>query len=335
VQTDEAVGIPTVEEALELYKAAGHKKEDWPFVHGNAFKAKKDGKTTRLQEGILTYSSDMIEILKALDEALPIVHKLETPGLHFLNDFVQEEVLDLEGVHLVKSNGRYVIERVKLAELLWRVEDQHNVFGLYLEKTLIFNGRSYMGKSEFCHALARELSMRRRKTAYGWGTIDKYGAVTRAGQMNAMGCFVFDDFCLMTRGNTHRLTIEEVKHLLYVRQRGTVCAFYGDAIFPEAIPRLWSVNYKSSDEPEFWFSRENHLERTEGLIQLQLGNTEYFNSPTTDEGAIAVARRAMIFTVHKPLYSEESAALFTDDRGEVADEDATFGSMAPVRRRKA
>ena len=29
--------------------------------------------------------------------------------------------------------------------------------------------------------------------------------------------------------------MEEVKHLLYTKQRGTVHAFYGDAIFPEGI----------------------------------------------------------------------------------------------------
>ena len=92
-----------------------------------------------------------------------------------------------------------------------------------------------MGKTEFCNALAREFALRKNKTAYGWGTIDKYGAVTRAAQMHLLGCFVFDDFVLATRGGTHKLSMEEVKHLLYTKQRGTVHAFYGDAIFPEGI----------------------------------------------------------------------------------------------------
>jgi hypothetical protein len=117
---------------------------------------------------------------------------------------------------------------------------------------------------------------------------------------------------------------------LYVKQRGTVCAFYGDAIFPESIPRLWSVNYKSADEPEFWFNRENHLGRTEGLVQMVLGNAEYFNNPLTDEGSIAVARRAVVFTVQRPLYSEAAAVTFADDRQRVADEDESFGTVMPV-----
>ena len=93
----------------------------------------------------------------------------------------------------------------------------HNasVYGLQNEKTLIFNGLANAGKSEFVHALCREITMRKDKEAYGCGNIDKYGAVTKANQMSAMGCFMFDDFTLSTRGGTHRLGVEEIKQFLY------------------------------------------------------------------------------------------------------------------------
>ncbi len=178
---------------------------------------------------------------------------------------------------------------------------------------MIFNGQANMGKTEFCNALARHLATRKKKPTYGFGAIDKYGAVTRANQMYGMGCFVFDDFRLETRGGTHRLSIEEVKHLLYVKQRGTVHAFYGDAIFPEGVPRVWSINYKNADEPESWFERENLNGRTEGLLRLQLGDASYFNDPATSEETIAVARRAMIFLVNRTLFSQESVALHNSD----------------------
>jgi hypothetical protein len=312
-----------------LYRDSGYSRDDWNKVHGNALKAKKESNMTTLQVAILTYPKDMSEIIKALDEAAPIIKKLEDPGMHFLKDFLATEVLNLEGLHLVKADGKYVVERVKLKELLWKDADSHGVFGMYNSKTMIFNGRSYMGKSEFCHLLARELALRKEKPAYGWGTIDKYGAVTKAGQMNAMGCFVFDDFALATRGGGHRLSVEEVKHLLYVKQRGTVHAFYGDAIFPEAIPRVWCINYKTAEQPEYWFDRENANDRTTGLIHLQLGNSAFFNDPMTDEGAIAVARRAFIFTVHRPLFSESAALSHASDMRNSAEEEEARGTPMP------
>ena len=74
--------IPTVEDALQMYHEAGFNREDWHRVHGNALKAKKDGNATPLQMGILTYGPDMCDIIKAMDDARPIVKKLSEPGKH-------------------------------------------------------------------------------------------------------------------------------------------------------------------------------------------------------------------------------------------------------------
>ena len=69
--------------------------------------------------------------------------------------------------------------------------------------------------------------------------------------MQHLGCFVFDDFNLSTRGGTYKLSVEDTKHFLKVDQTGTVKAFYGDAIFPESVPRLWSINYENDRNKEF------------------------------------------------------------------------------------
>ena len=117
-----------------------------------------------------------------------------------MDDFLKSEVMNLKGIHLVQRGKKYTIEYVTLKELLWAKADKHGVFGAYSETTLISNGKAWMGKTGFCNALAMEFTLRKSKTAYGWGTIDKYGAVTRAAQMHLLGCFVFDDFVLATRG---------------------------------------------------------------------------------------------------------------------------------------
>ena len=161
-----------------------------------------------------------------------------------------------------------------------------------------------MGKSEFCMALAREIATRKAMEAFGWGTIDKYGAVTRALQMHLLGCFVFDDFTLSTRGGTHSLTLEEVKHLLYVKQRGTVHAFYGDAIFPENIPRIWSINYRNEANRTHWFERENHNGRLNGLVAVAREGATFFNAAALSDEAMAVAKRAIISNVDRALFTQ-------------------------------
>ena len=203
------------------------------------------------------------------------------------------------------------------------------VFGLYNEKTLIFNGRSNMGKSEFCMALAKEIATRKAMEAFGWGTIDKYGVVTRALQMHLLGFFVFDDFTLSTRGGTHTLTMEEVKHLLYVKQRGTVHAFYGDAIFPENIPRIWSINYKNVTHRTHWFERENHNGRLNGLIALAREDVAYFNANEADEEGVAVARRAIIFSVDRALFTQQSAMRYDELMRSAAHDEEERGTPMP------
>jgi hypothetical protein len=280
---------------------------------------------------VLTYTRDMYEILRAMDVAMPIVKKLEHQHKHFIDDFDAQVAMNLEGKHLIRAqDGSYIVEKFALKELLWSQADTHNVFGLYNEKTIIFNGKSYMGKSEFCAALAKEFAVRKNKQAFGWGTIDKYGAVTKASQMEMLGCFVFDDFSLSTRGGTHRLSTEEVKHFLYSKQRGTVNAFYGDAIFPEMVPRIWVVNYQHGGDTDFWFRREDSHGSCRGLIELQCENVDYFNSDQVDEEAIAVARRAIIFNVDKQLFKPDSAVNYQGDARRVAAAEEARGSPAPV-----
>ena len=100
--------------------------------------------------------------------------------------------------------------------------------------------------------------------------------VTKAGEMHYMGCFVMDDFDLSTRGGEHKLTADELKHLLYVKQPAHIAAIYSTAVFPPEVPRLWSINYDYEEEPASWFVGQNHNGSCAGLIHLAQGDECYF-----------------------------------------------------------
>ena len=84
---------------------------------------------------------------------------------------------DLQGVHLKEVDGTWTVEHVSLKELLWREADCHDVYNLYNNKTLIFNGNNFMGNSEFGMALACELAAHKTNTAIGWDTLSLSAAM--------------------------------------------------------------------------------------------------------------------------------------------------------------
>ena len=90
----------------------------------------------------------MGEALRLTDEAAPMLKKLSDPGLAFRRDFLPS-AMELKGVHLVRKGGRWEVEEIKFKELMWETCDKHKVFGLYYEKTIIFNGKAGMGKIEW------------------------------------------------------------------------------------------------------------------------------------------------------------------------------------------
>ena len=297
---DHAGNMPDIKVAVEQYWLQGWKVQDWPIVHGNALKAKQEKILNAFQLGVVTYAADMERLLQLGSVVGQVL--LPCPSrYHFIDDFIKEKAFNLKGKHLVKRNGEWIVEEIALKEILWASQDKHSVYGLYKEKTLIFNGNASMGKTEFVKGLASEFaSCRDDKEVFGWGTICNFGAVTKADRMKDAGCFVFDDFDLTTRGGTHRLTKEELKHLLYVQQEGHVCAFYSTAVFPAHVPRIWCVNYRCQRLQASWFE-ENYIP---GLAHLCNGEASLFNGPGADQHDVAIARRAVIFEVAEALFEQ-------------------------------
>ena len=262
------------------------------------------------QLGIVTFGEDMLTMLKADDIASEVLRPAPS-RYHCIKDFIKEKALNLKGTHLVRRNtGEWVIEEIALKEILWASQDEHGAYGLYKEKTLIFNGPSSTGKTQFAMGLASEFASRMDKQVFGWGTICNFGAVTKADRMKDVGCFVFDDFDLTTRGGNHNLSKEEKKHLLFVAQAGNVAAFYATAVFPAGTPRLWCVNYRHETQKAS-FVHDNFVS---GLAHLSQCDASKFNGPQSDQHDVAIARRAVIFDVSEALFerSEEAAPLYSE-----------------------
>ena len=128
-----------------------------------------------------------------------------------------------------------------------------------------------------------------------------------------MGCYIFDDFELSTRGATHRVTVEEMKHLLDIKDKAEVPAFYHAANFPPNKPRMWCTNYKCLAEPASWFEKYSYLD---GLSNLVKRNHAFFSNPHVDQNDIAIARRAVIFNVDKILF--KTTFMASTDHAEMA-----------------
>ena len=312
-QTLEIEGeMPDMEQAVKMYYDQGYTADCWSVVHGNALKARKEGNMTSFQNTIVTCGHDMENLVKAKPIASQVTFSVEDTR-HFINDFIKQRVFNLKGVHLVQqADASWKIQEITLGEILWQQMDKHKAFGLYNEKTLIFNGMASMGKTEFVKALGAELARRKECTLFGAGAICRFGFVTYKGGMKDIGCFIFDDFELSTRGSTHRITPEEMKHLLYVKDNGNVPAFYHTAIFPANKPRMWCINYKSAMEPSSWFEKYSYLD---GLTNLVKRSHAFFSNPCVDQTDIAIARRAVIFNVDQLLFQRKFEA--TTDNAEI------------------
>ena len=162
------------------------------------------------------------------------------------------------------------------------------------------------------HALAREFCQRNGKACYGFSaSIDPYGLMTKSGKMRDLGCVCLYDFTLTSRLD-HLLGREEIKGLLYTKERAHVPARYHTAILYEWVPRIWSVNYGVDDRGQVdkteWFTSQG----LPALAALLRRDATAINSGGEHDKAIA--RRPVIFCVDENLF-EESAQGATDAVG--------------------
>lgn len=127
--------------------------------------------------------------------------------------------------------------------------------------------------------------------------------MTKSGKMKELGAIALYDFEMKSKINT-RLSREEAKGLLYVKERAHIGARYHQAIFYEFIPRIWAINMghdqQGGDDPSEWF-RNEHLEE---LAMLVKEDDESLKQSSGHEQAIA--RRAVIFVVDECLFEGDA-----------------------------
>ena len=131
------------------------------------------------------------------------------------------------------------------------------------------------------------------------GSIDPYGLMTKSGKVKELGAIGLYDFELKAKINNF-LSREEVKSLLYVKERAHIGARYHQAVFYEFVPRLWAINMgkddMGNDDPAEWFEH-NHLE---GIVRMIRENSEGLEELNEHEKAIA--RRIVVFIIEDSLF---------------------------------
>ena len=274
-------------------------------LHANALKARRYKRLTPLQEAILTYTTDLKDWLVCKEDAESMVFHMDNPGPHFLDNFKRSVVLNLRGLHFETSTG---IMTTTLKDAISKPQAPGKPPLLY-SKTMIFVGKASTGKSELIHGLCREACQRRKKDKYGMSaSIDPYGLMTKSGKIKELGAIGLYDFKLKSKIN-NRLSREEAKGLLYVKERAHIGARYHQAVFYEFVPRFWAINIghddNGEDDPSEWF-RTEHLD---GLSMLVCEDDEGLTKANAHDQAIA--RRAVIFVIDECLY-EDNAQGATD-----------------------
>ena len=90
------------------------------------------------------------------------------------------------------------------------------------------------------------------------GSIDPYGLMTKSGKMKELGANGLYDFEMKAKIN-NRLSREEAKNLIYVKERAHIGARYHQAVFYEFVPRIWAINMghdeNGEDDPSEWFRK--------------------------------------------------------------------------------
>jgi hypothetical protein len=269
-------------------------------MHANALKAKRYERMTPFQDAILTYTGDLKEWLACKEEAESMVFRADAPGPHFLENFKKDLVLNLRGVHYETTSG---ISTTTLKDAISKPQLPGKPPLLYA-KTFIFVGKPSTGKSEFVHAMCRECCKRANKDTYAMSaSIDPYGLMTKSGKMKELGAVGFYDFELKAKIN-NRLSTEEKKGFLYVKERAHIGARYHQAVFLEYVPRFWAINMghnsMGDDDPSEFF-RTEYLEGLESLV-----NEDHERIKELDGHQQAIARRAVIFVIDECLFDGKS-----------------------------
>jgi hypothetical protein len=188
----------------------------------------------------------------------------------------------------------------------------------YLDKSAFILGANGAGKTALCCAIAKDFAVRKRRGVFVHAKgLDPLGSMTRSGDMNSVGAFVFSDAPLMTLMNDV-LSDEAVKSLVDVRETCAFPARYHTAVLPARHARIFSANcgIDQFGRPDAGFYFQTY--RQHSLASLARRDTSALRVLSDDQQAII--RRVIIFVpqpsqigVRTQVMSDAGAAQYAEE----------------------
>jgi hypothetical protein len=188
----------------------------------------------------------------------------------------------------------------------------------YLDKSAFIIGANGAGKTALCCAIAKDFTVRKRRSIFVHAKgLDPLGSMTRSGDMNSIGAFVFSDAPLMTLMNDV-LSDEAVKSLVDVRETCAFPARYHTAVLPARHARIFSANcgIDPHGQPDAGFYFQTY--RQYSLAALARRDTSTLRNLSDDQQAII--RRVIIFMPRPSQIGVRAQAMSDAGSAQYADE---------------
>jgi hypothetical protein len=200
----------------------------------------------------------------------------------------------------------------------------------YLDKSAFIIGANGAGKTALCCAIAKDFAIRKRRSIFVHAKgLDPLGSMTRSGDMNSVGAFVFSDAPLMTLMNDV-LSDEAVKSLVDVRETCAFPARYHTAVLPGRHARIFSANcgLNAAGQPDAGFYFQTYGQHSLALLARR--DTVGLRFLSDDQQAIV--RRVIIFVPQPTQIGVRAQVMATAGAAQYAEELAVQAAYYANRR---
>jgi hypothetical protein len=213
-----------------LLAVTGMGRTEFKAAAANAKHAKRYGSPTALQLALLLFRDDLSQHLRDCQTVANLSVDIDSVLLRYPTSFAATlpNMIGWEFDPVLQTFSDVTLDTYYRAR--------------YLEKAAFFIGSNNSGKTALCAALAKDFTIRKKKTLFVVAkALDTLGLVTRGGEVSQMGAFVFNDTPLRTLAH-NTLDVESMKSLVFVRESCAYPARYHNAILPAGHARLFTAN---------------------------------------------------------------------------------------------
>jgi hypothetical protein len=278
---DSASNVEALSWEDTLAELAQVQRSELRGLTANAKHALRYGSPTAFQRALLLYKDDIASFFRDQQIVSSLCIGVDAVLLRYPGDFARD-LGALMGWTYDSASGNLV--DISFNDYYTR----H-----YLDKSAFIIGANGSGKTALCCAIAKDFAIRKRRSIFVHAKgLDPLGSMTRSGDMNSVGAFVFSDAPLMTLMNDV-LSDEAVKALVDVRETCAFPARYHTAVLPSRHARVFSancgLNVFGQPDPGFYFETYHQA----SLALLARRDIEGLRRLSDDHQAIV--RRAIIF----------------------------------------